>query len=77
MLRIGCDVFLEFFYPFVGVVACLKASIVMGMYLLIGLNFYLNVNLAYYKSHVGSSLMMKVLEAVKKWRKNQLMHLVA
>lgn len=60
-----------------GVVACLKASIVMGAYLLVGLWFYLNVNLAYYRSHVGSSLMLKVLEAVKKWRKNQLMHLIA
>jgi hypothetical protein len=60
-LRVGCDAFLEAYFPLLGLAACLFYSITMGLYLLIGLFFYLNLNLAYYRTHVDSSLMHHVL----------------
>ena len=68
----SCEFFLFIYFPFIGIVACLSPSVVLGLYLSIGLYFYLLLNTAFYKSHIKNNLMHSVLVLVKQWRKGSL-----
>ena len=72
MIRVSCTVFLELFFPFLGLMACIRPSIHAGLYLFLGLVYYLNLSLASYKIHVRNALMRRVLAAVIEWREGRL-----
>ena len=52
--------------------ACIRPSIHAGIYLFLGLVYYLNLSLASYKIHVKNALMRRVLDAVIEWREGRL-----